>query len=67
MAQNPDRQACDCDEDNDAADSTEVVWHNPAGYDMVRHGPPYLPRQSFRTASSYSYDRRRVSKVAADD
>jgi starvation-inducible DNA-binding protein len=23
--------------------SIEVVWHNPAGYDPTRHGPPYMP------------------------
>lgn len=66
MTQDPNRQACAGGPTDEVEDSTEAVWHNPAGYDMVRHGPPYLPRQASHTAPTYSYDRR-VSRVTTDD
>ena len=28
------------------ADSIQAVWHDPTGYDLVKHGPPYLKLSS---------------------
>lgn len=52
-------------------DATDALWHDPTGYDPLRHGPPYLPDRKDKLAMDKNVVRqevrRLVQKTAADE
>jgi hypothetical protein len=44
-------------------ESIQACWHDPTSYDHLKHGPPYLPESTVKTASKVD---KRVIKAAVD-
>lgn len=59
---------CDCGNEDPYAQGVDAVWHDPTAYNILVHGPDYLPKlidepehedeEPIPRQASYSYDRR---------